>query len=97
MKESTVEEHLIEGVRARRGLCIKFLPSVAGVPDRIVFLPTGVIKLVELKAPGGKLRPDQRIMHKRLAERGVPVAVLSSIGEVDEWLQTLSVELSTND
>ena len=89
MKESTVEEHLIDGVRARRGLCIKFLPSVAGVPDRIVFLPVGRILLAELKAPGGRLRPDQRIMHKRLAERGVPVAVLSSKEEVDAWLDSL--------
>ena len=89
MKESTVEEHLIDGVRARRGLCIKFLPSVAGVPDRIVFLPVGHILLAELKAPGGRLRPDQRIMHKRLAERGVPVAVLSSKEEVDAWLDSL--------
>lgn len=89
MKESTVEEHLIDGVRARRGLCIKFLPSVAGVPDRIVFLPVGRIYLAELKAPGGRLRPDQRVMHKRLAERGVPVAVLSSKEEVDAWLDNL--------
>lgn len=89
MKESTVEEHLIDGVRARRGLCIKFLPSVAGVPDRIIFLPTGRIYLAELKAPDGRLRPDQRIMHKRLAERGVPVAVLSSKEEVDAWLDNL--------
>lgn len=89
MKESTVEEHLIDGVRARRGLCIKFLPSVAGVPDRIVFLPVGRIYLAELKAPKGKLRPDQRVMHKRLAERGVPVAVLSSKEEVDAWLDNL--------
>lgn len=89
MKESTVEEHLIDGVRARRGLCIKFLPSVAGVPDRIVFLPVGRIYLAELKAPDGRLRPDQRIMHKRLAERGVPVAVLSSKEEVDAWLDNL--------
>lgn len=89
MKEITVEEHLIDGVRARRGLCIKFLPSVAGVPDRIVFLPTGRIYLAELKAPDGRLRPDQKIMHKRLAERGVPVAVLSSKEEVDEWLDNL--------
>lgn len=89
VKESTVEEHLIDGVRTRRGLCIKFLPSVAGVPDRIVFLPTGRIYLAELKAPKGRLRPDQRVMHKRLAERGVPVAVLSSKEEVDAWLDSL--------
>lgn len=89
MRETAVEEHLIDGVRARRGLCIKFLPSVAGVPDRIVFLPTGRIYLAELKAPDGRLRPDQRVMHKRLAERGVPVAVLSSKEEVDEWLDNL--------
>lgn len=89
MREVTVEEHLIDGVRARRGLCIKFLPSVAGVPDRIVFLPVGRIYLAELKAPKGRLRPDQRVMHKRLAERGVPVAVLSSKEEVDDWLDSL--------
>jgi hypothetical protein len=89
VKETTVEEHLIAGVRARRGMCIKFLPSVAGVPDRIVFLPTGRIFLAELKAPDGQLRPDQIVMHKRLAQRGVPVAVLSSTDAVDAWLDSL--------
>lgn len=44
---------------------------------------------VETKAPGGRLRPDQIVMHKRLAQRGVPVAVLSSTDEVDAWLDSL--------
>lgn len=87
MKETAVEEHLIEGTRKLGGMCIKWTGQ-AGVPDRLVIV-YGRMLPVETKAPGGRLRPDQRVMHKRLAERGVPVAVLSSKEEVDAWLDSL--------
>jgi hypothetical protein len=87
VRETTVEEHLIDGVRARGGMCIKWTGS-AGVPDRLIVLRARMLP-VETKAPGGRLRPDQIVMHKRLAQRGVPVAVLSSTDEVDAWLDSL--------
>ena len=83
--ERKVEQHLIKRVTAMGGYCIKFIPVVAGMPDRIVFL-RGRILLVELKAKDGRLRPVQRVWHKRLQQVGVPIAVLSSKEQVDSWL-----------
>lgn len=86
MKERVIEKYLDTRVRELGGLTYKFVPVVAGSPDRIVLLPPGQVLLVELKAPGGKIRPVQRVWHARAAKVGVQVAVLSSKQEVDQWL-----------
>lgn len=86
--EQQVEDALVEAVRARGGLCEKFAPIRAGVPDRIVVY-AGRVHLVELKAPGGKLRPAQYVFHERARARGVDVVVLRSCGQVYEWVQSL--------
>ena len=51
MRESLVERKLTSLVKERGGWAIKFVPSVSGLPDRIVLLPTGRLFFVELKAP----------------------------------------------
>ena len=43
--------------------------------------------LVETKAPGGKPRKDQLRDHKKRADRGVTVWVLSSKLAVDEFMR----------
>lgn len=86
MRETRVEAHLRAAVTGLGGLCFKLAPTTAGLPDRLVVWPDGRVRLVEVKAPGGRLRPIQRVMHDRLAERSVDVAVLSSVEDVDEWV-----------
>ena len=47
MREKTVEQKLVQAVRAKGGVCWKFTsPSTVGVPDRVVILPGGHIEAV---------------------------------------------------
>lgn len=90
MKESAVEAVFAKRVRELGGLSFKFAPIVAGNPDRIVMLPglnstEGRVFFVELKANGGKLRPDQVLWHRRASEIGVNVIVLEGSDEVRAW------------
>lgn len=89
MRETSVERRLVAEVRGRGGICIKILPVVAGVPDRLVIMPGGRMYLVETKAPGGRVRPAQAVWHARAAALGVTVAVLRSAEEVIAWIRNL--------
>ena len=67
IKESAVERRLVSGVKARGGLCWKFVsPGMSGVPDRIVLLPGARIVFVELKRPGGGVMERQHCKNSTL-------------------------------
>lgn len=84
MREKEVEQYLVDEVRKAGGKAYKFIsPGRAGMPDRIVILPGGLIYLVELKAPGGKVRPQQAARFRELEKLGCKVWVLSSRKAVD--------------
>lgn len=52
-------------------LVLKFVsPGNAGVPDRIVLIPGGLVVFVELKNERGRLAPLQRVWHERLLQQG---------------------------
>lgn len=73
------------------GMVVKMMPTVAGVPDRLVLLPANPgwlprLELVELKTNTGRLSPIQVEWHKRAASLGVPVTVLHGLGEIDVWV-----------
>lgn len=67
------------------GAIFKSLGVRAGTPDLII-LRAGKMYCLELKAPGGRLSPSQRIAIERLEHCGAAVATASSI---DEALITL--------
>ena len=85
MRESAVEAVFAKRVRDLGGLSFKFAPIVAGNPDRIVMLPGGVIRFVELKADDGALRPDQVLWHRRALELGTAVEVVTGSEEARNW------------
>ena len=80
MLESTVERHLREEAKKRKGMALKFVsPGMNGVPDRIVLMPDGKTAFVE---PGKKPRPLQ-LKRKRMLERlGFPVYVVDNIEQI---------------
>lgn len=58
MKEKTIEQRLVKAVKARGGICPKWVsPGFDGVPDRLVFLPGRHFGLVEVKAPARSREP----------------------------------------
>jgi hypothetical protein len=89
MKESTVEDHLVEQVEKRGGFCPKTVwLGRRGCPDREVVWPWGLIDKVETKRPkGGKYGAGQENAHKEYAKRGVPVYLLNTKGKVLEYVR----------
>ena len=86
MLEKTIENKLTLAVKKAGGIAVKFVsPSFAGVPDRLVLLPDGVIAFVELKAPGQKPRPLQEARHRLLRRLGFKVYVIDSEEQI-EWM-----------
>lgn len=88
MRESTIEARLVRMVRARGGLCYKFVsPGNPGVPDRIVVTPGGRTIYVELKTPVGRLARMQKWQHEELRKRQAEVRTLWSIEQVNEFVK----------
>lgn len=85
MREKRVEREFTRRVSGLGGWAIKLLPSVAGLPDRMAILPGGRVIFVELKAPRGTVAVHQHVVHRRLAELGCHVEVLSTLDEVQRW------------
>ena len=83
MKEKTIERRLVKAVKARGGICPKWVsPGFDGVPDRLVFLPGRRFGLVEVKAPGEKPRALQVSRHKLLAKLGFSIYILDGIDKI---------------
>lgn len=81
MLEKDLEEKLKKYVRAKGGLCLKWVsPGYTGVPDRICFLPGGRIVFVELKRPGRKdgVSARQKRVKQLLEKLGQRVLVIRS-------------------
>jgi hypothetical protein len=89
MRENRVESTLYQEVKARGGWAIKLLPSVSGLPDRLVLFPGGRILFIELKSPTGTVKPHQTVIHNRLRALGFEVLVLNTPDLVREWAATL--------
>lgn len=90
MLEKQIEQKLSLMVKQHGGMALKFVsPSFAGMPDRLVLLPDGIIAFVELKAPGKKPRPLQLSRHRRLRCLGFKVYVIDNLDQIGGMLSEL--------
>lgn len=80
MVEKTAREYLL----SQGGALLKFTsPGYAGVPDRIASHPACGPFLMEFKAPGKKLTPQQVNTCKQLAQAGFRVYAGAAWGGVN--------------
>jgi len=94
LKESYIERMLKKKVEQAGGKALKFVsPGWAGAPDRLVLLPGGLVKFVELKAPGRKPRPIQLKRHEELRALGFDVVVIDSMEGVGEFIRRWADEI----
>lgn len=90
MLEKTIENKLTVAVKRAGGIAVKFVsPSFAGMPDRLILLPDGVIAFAELKAPGMRPRPLQEARHRLLRSLGFQVYVIDSVEQIGGMLHEL--------
>ncbi|MDO5018741.1 MAG: VRR-NUC domain-containing protein [Lagierella massiliensis] len=90
MLEREIEKALVDKVKKRGGLCLKFIsPSMTGIPDRIILLPKGKVGFVETKRPGAKPRPIQVKRIRDFRHLGFKVYVLDSKNDIDEVLRKI--------
>ena len=97
MREKIVEQKLVQSVKARGGICPKFVsPGYDGMPDRLVLLPDGKFAFAELKAPGKKPRPLQTARHEMLKRLGYRVFVIDSTEQIGGMLDEIQSGSSTS-
>jgi len=90
MPESQIERRLVQGVKAKGGMCLKFTsPGTPGVPDRIVLTPDGRVYFVEIKTEIGHLASIQKWVIGEMQKRGADVRVLHGTDAVKEFLDEI--------
>ena len=83
MTEKYIEQKLVKAVKEMGGMAPKFVsPGLDGVPDRIVLLPMGRMALVELKAPGQKMRLLQVRRKRQLEALGFLVYCVDGVDQI---------------
>lgn len=90
LTEKDIERKLVKAVKTAGGLALKFTsPGYAGVPDRIVLMPGGMMCFAELKAPGKVMRPLQLKRKMELESLGFRVFCIDSIEQIQEVISTM--------
>ena len=80
-----------------KGKTYKFIsPGCDGVPDRVVLVPRrgrkAQVWFVELKRPGGQLRPIQIFRQAEMRRLGARCETLDSREAVDAWVEEMRKE-----
>jgi len=87
--EKLLEANLRKAVVGLKGECIKLLPSLIGLPDRIILMHGGRIWFVELKSTGKKPQPLQVWWKKRLEALGFPWRLIDDEESLSKFIQEL--------
>ena len=90
MREKTIEQKLVQAVKAKGGIAPKFVsPGFSGVSDRLILLPDGKCGFVEVKAPGEKPRPLQKSRIRLLRRLGFLAFVLDGESQIPHILSEI--------
>ena len=90
MNEKYIERKLVKTAKNMGGLALKFVsPGFDGVPDRIVLFPGGCVGFVELKSPGGTMRPLQVRRKKQMESLGFKVFCVDGTEQIEEVLNAI--------
>lgn len=90
MNEKLIEKNLKIAIKAMGGLALKFTsPYHRGIPDRIVLMPDGKARFVELKSTGKKPTPLQYKAMAELRSLGFHVEVIDDGKKLNEFLNAL--------
>lgn len=95
MLEKVSENRLKAAIENAGGMCIKILPSLAGLPDRLAVMPWGDVVWLELKADGGRVRRVQAAMHRRLEGLNQHVRIVIGHEGVDNFIRWMEIEMET--
>ncbi len=85
--EKNIEKRLGTEVKKLGGWSLKLLPSVTGLPDRLVLLPGGRMLFVELKTTKAKPRKVQLVIHGKLRRLGFRVEVIDQTIQIIKLLK----------
>ncbi len=89
-REKEIEQRLVKSVKARGGMCPKFVsPGLDGMPDRLVLLADGKSGFVEVKAKGKHPRPLQMMRHRQLRQLGFKVYVLDDANKIEKIIDEI--------
>lgn len=88
MREAAVERKIVDVIKSKGGLCLKWVsPGYTGVPDRIAVLPGGRILFIEVKKPGtGRLSSRQKRVGDLLRALGCTVLVIDKTEDLDGYI-----------
>jgi hypothetical protein len=87
MNEKLIERKLKAAIKKLGGKALKFYsPFETGWPDRLILLPGGKVRWVELKTTGKDLSPRQKIVRKELQALGFPVRKIDDQNSLNEFL-----------
>lgn len=98
MGDDVVSERSIKATankKAReRGAWLVNFPAVVhvGIPDTLGCY-RGIFFAIEYKAPGGRVRPAQRLTHRKIRKAGGRVCVPRSVADVVAFLDDLDAEI----
>lgn len=89
-RENKVERYLNTQFELRGGFTRKWTaPGHSFVPDRIGFLPGGIVWFVEVKTHDGTLSSGQQRELDRLRELGMNVEVVYGLNDVDVLMKEI--------
>lgn len=93
MLEKEIEAYFVKSVKSLGGIAYKFNSlSNRGVSDRIAMFANGIVVMVELKRPGGKLSRLQELFAEDMQKLGVAYACLWSKDDVDVWINNIKTD-----